>query len=601
MDNLNRPLSRAVQQQIYEHAVTVVKNADDILPFHRLDTLRMASITIGAPTGNIFAQTMANYMPCATYSVPNRYASDSTFDRLADRLTPYNTVVVSLHNMNNTPAHSYGLGDGTLRFIQRLQANPRLKVVVVAMGNAYALKYLEDARTLVCGYEDNPASQYVVPQVLFGALPAKGQLPVTVSDKLQAGLGLPTPDFRRLRYGVPESVGLDSKVLAQIDNIALETVAYAAAPGCQVLVAKDGVVVFDKSYGYTTYDKSNPVTNSTLYDLASVTKVAGTLQAIMYLKDQGKLNLDAKLSDYLPELRASNKKDMVVRDVLLHQAGLKPGIPFWERTVTRSGGLKSTFYASTKTEDFPREVVPGTYSLKSAEDSMWVWTVRSGLLPKVKGKYPSEYSDLSFIVLKRLSEKLLGQPLEKFLQENFYSSLGLNTMTYHPLERFPKSCIAPTENDTYYRRTQLQGTVHDQAAAMIGGVSGHAGLFSNANDLDILMQMNLQNGRYGGQRYFQNPVVAEFARSTEAGSRRGLGWDHGDPNKPHGPTSNLSPVSTFGHTGFTGTCVWMDPENKIMYIFLSNRVYPDAGNNKLVQFNIRSRIHEVIYKSLIKT
>ncbi|WP_303312053.1 glycoside hydrolase family 3 N-terminal domain-containing protein [Hymenobacter sp. BT730] len=600
-ENLNRPLSRAVQQQIYEHAITVVKNTEDILPFHRLDTLRMASITIGAPTGNIFAQTMANYMPCATYSVPNRYAPDSTFDRLVERLTPYNTVVVSLHNMNNTPAHNYGIGDGTLRFIQRLQANPRQKIVVVAMGNAYALKYLEEARTLVCGYEDNPTSQNVVPQVLFGALPAKGQLPVTVSEKLKAGAGLPTPDFRRLRYGTPESVGLDSKVLAQIDNIALETVAYAAAPGCQVLVAKDGVVVFDKSYGYTTYDKSNPVTNSTLYDLASVTKVAGTLQAIMYLKDQGKLNLDAKLADYLPELRTSNKKDMVVRDVLLHQAGLKPGIPFWERTVTRSGGLKSTFYASTKTEDFPLEVVPGTYSLKSAEDSMWVWTVRSGLLPKVKGKYPSEYSDLSFIVLKRLSEKLLGQPLEKFLQENFYNSLGLNTMTYHPLERFPKSCIAPTENDTYYRRTQLQGTVHDQAAAMIGGVSGHAGLFSNANDLAILMQMNLQNGRYGGQRYFQNPVVAEFARSTEAGSRRGLGWDHGDPSKPHGPTSNLSPVSTFGHTGFTGTCVWMDPENKIMYIFLSNRVYPDAGNNKLVQFNIRSRIHEVIYKSLIKT
>ncbi|MBG8552270.1 glycoside hydrolase family 3 N-terminal domain-containing protein [Hymenobacter guriensis] len=600
IENLNRPVSRAVQQGIYEHAITVVKNQDDLLPFHHLDTLRMASIAIGAPAGNVLGQTMGNYLPCATYAVPNRYAPDSTFDRLVGRLAPYNTVVVSLHNMNNTPSHNYGIGEGTLNFIQRLQANPRQKVVVVALGNAYALKYLENARTLVCGYEDNAASQLVVPQILFGALPAKGQLPVTVSETLKAGTGLPTPDFRRLRYGTPESVGMDSKILAQIDNIALETVAYAASPGGQVLVAKDGVVVYEKSFGYTTYDKANAVTNSTLYDIASVTKVAGTLQAIMYLKDQGKLNLDAKLSDYLPELKTSNKKDMVVRDVLLHQAGLKPGIPFWERTVTKTG-LKSTFYASTRTDEFPREVVPGTYSTKSAEDSMWVWTVRSGLLPKLKGKYPAEYSDLSFIVLKRLSEKLLGQPIEKFLQENFYGPLGLATMTYHPLDKFPKSCIAPTENDTYYRHTLVQGTVHDQAAAMIGGVSGHAGLFSNANDLAILMQMNLQNGRYGGQRYFQSPVVAEFARSTEAGNRRGLGWDHGDPSKPEGPTSNLSPASTFGHTGFTGTCVWMDPENKIVYIFLSNRVYPDAGNNKLRQLNIRTRIHDVIYKSLQKT
>jgi CubicO group peptidase (beta-lactamase class C family) len=208
---------------------------------------------------------------------------------------------------------------------------------------------------------------------------------------------------------------------------------------------------------------------------------------------------------------------------------------------------------------------------------------------------------LSFIILKRVAEKLLNQPLENFLDQQFYKPLGLGTMTYNPLAKFPQSCIAPTENDTYYRRAQLQGTVHDQTAAMIGGVGGHAGLFANANDLAILMEMNLQNGRYGGRNYFQAPVVAEFARSTVAGNRHGLGWDHGDPSKPEGPTSNLSPATTFGHTGFTGTCVWMDPENKILYIFLSNRVYPDAGNNKLRQYNIRTRIHDVIYKSLVKS
>ena len=601
MENLDRPLSRTVQQEIYEHATTVVRNEDQLLPFHRLDTLRIATITIGEKTGSTFGETMSKYQSGPVYSVANRYAPDSTFTRVLAQLAPYNTVVVSLHGMNNTPVHNYGLGDGALNFIKQLQANARLKTVVVAMGNAYALKFLESSRTLVCGYEDNHVSQLVVPQVLFGALTAKGQLPVTVSPTLKAGVGLPTADLKRLRYATPESEGLDSKILAQIDNIALETVAYAAAPGCQVLVAKNGAVVFDKSYGYYTYDKEHPVDNSTLYDLASVTKVAGTLQAVMYLKDQGKLNLDEKVSAYLPEFRGTNKKDMVVRDVLLHQAGLKPGIPTWERTVT-SAGLKPTYYANTRSPKFDKEVVPGMYSLASTPDSVWAWTISSSLLPKVKGKYPAEYSDLSFIIMKHLCEKILQQPIEDFLNTNFYKPLGLGSMTYNPLAHFPKSCIAPTENDTYYRHTLLQGSVHDQSAAMEGGIAGHAGLFSNANDLAILLQMDLLNGRYGGQRYFQTPVVTEFVRSTgAAGNRRGLGWDHGTPEKESGPTSNLAPASTFGHQGFTGTCVWVDPENKIVYIFLSNRVYPDAGNKKLVQYNIRTRIHDVIYKSLQKT
>ncbi|GGF20246.1 glycoside hydrolase family 3 N-terminal domain-containing protein [Hymenobacter cavernae] len=600
MQNLNRPLSRTVQQEIYEHAVTVAKNEDNILPFTRLDTLRIASVTIGSPVGSTYSEIMGKYQSGPVYSVPNRYAVDSTFARISTQLAPYNTVVVSLHSMNNTPTHSYGIGEGALKFLQQLQANKRIKTVVVAMGNAYSLKYLESARTLVCGYEDNYPSQLVVPQVLFGALPARGRLPVTVSPTLKAGLGIPTPDLHRLRYATPESEGMDSKILSQIDNITLEMAAYAAAPGCQVIVAKNGAVVFDKSYGYQTYDKKSPIDESTLYDLASVTKVAGTLQAVMYLKDQGKLNLDAKVSEYLPELRGTNKQSMTVREVLVHQAGLKPGIPTWERTVTKAG-LKPSFYASARSSDFPNEVVPGTYSIKNANDSVWTWIQRSTLLPKVKGKYPVEYSDLSFIILKHVCEKLLKQPIEQFLQANFYQPLGLSTMTYNPLQRFPQVCIAPTENDTYYRHTQLQGTVHDQSAAMVGGISGHAGLFSNANDLAILMQMNLQNGQYGGKRYFQSPVVTDFAKPQLAGNRRGLGWDHGTPEKEEGPTSNLSPASTFGHTGFTGTCVWLDPENKILYIFLSNRVYPDAGNNKLRQYNIRTRIHDVIYKSLLKT
>ncbi|HET9506172.1 MAG TPA: glycoside hydrolase family 3 N-terminal domain-containing protein [Hymenobacter sp.] len=596
-DSLNLPDGRVLAQSIFEHAVTVVKNDDKLLPFQRLDTLRIAAITIGTQAEGPYATIFNKYQPGTVYAVPDRYAPDSTFSRIQARLGDANVVVVSLHQMNNTPTHSYGLGDGALRFLKSLQADPKRKTVVVAMGNAYGLKYLQSARTLVCGYEDHYTAQIVVPQVLFGALPARGKLPVTVSENLKVGTGLATPDLHRLRYAAPEREGLDSKIMSQIDHIALESIVTAATPGCQVLIAKNGTVVFDQSYGYGTYDQSQPVTNSTLYDLASVTKVAGTLQAIMYLKDQGKLNLEEKVSAYLPEMARTNKRDMTVRDVLLHQAGLKPGIPTWERTVA-AGTLKPAYYSSQRSDDFPNEVAPGEFSIKAADDSVWAWTLRSTLLPKTKGKYPVEYSDLSFIIMKRLSEKILGQPLAEFLPNKFYKPLGLGTMTYNPLTRFPKTCIAPTENDTYYRREQLQGTVHDQTAALVGGVGGHAGLFATANDLAVLMQMNLQNGRYGGTSFFQSPVVSEFARPQVAGNKRGLGWDHGDPSKPEGPTARLAPASTFGHTGFTGTCVWLDPDNQILYVFLSNRVYPDAGNVKLRTYNIRTRIQEVIYKAM---
>jgi beta-N-acetylhexosaminidase len=596
-DSLNQPEGRVLAQTIFEHAVTVVKNDDKLLPFQRLDTLRIAAITIGTQPEGPYATIFNKYQPGPVYAVPDRYAPDSTFTRIQARLGDANVVVVSLHQMNNTPGHNYGLGDGALKFLKNLQADPHRKTVVVAMGNAYGLKYLESARTLVCGYEDHYPAQLVVPQVLFGALPARGKLPVTVSETLKVGTGIATPDLHRLRYAAPEREGLDSRVMSQIDHIALESIVTAATPGCQVLIAKNGTVVFDQSYGYGTYDQSQPVTNSTLYDLASVTKVAGTLQAIMYLKDQGKLNLDEKVSAYLPEMQRTNKRDMTVRDVLLHQAGLKPGIPTWERTV-RGGTLKPAFYSNLRTNDFPNEVAPGEYSIKTADDSVWAWTLRSTLLPKVRGKYPVEYSDLSFIIMKRLSEKLLKQPLSEFLPKEFYKPLGLGSMTYNPLTRFPKSCIAPTENDTYYRREQLQGTVHDQTAALVGGVGGHAGLFATANDLAVLMQMNLQNGRYGGTNFFQTPVVSEFSHPQVAGNKRGLGWDRGDPTKPEGPTSRLAPASTFGHTGFTGTCVWLDPDNQILYVFLSNRVYPDAGNIKLRTYNIRTRIQEVVYKAM---
>jgi CubicO group peptidase (beta-lactamase class C family) len=262
--------------------------------------------------------------------------------------------------------------------------------------------------------------------------------------------------------------------------------------------------------------------------------------------------------------------------------------------------LKPEFYAKEKSADYPHEVIPGVYATKTMEDSLWRWTIKSKLISKKAGaeKYEYKYSDLGFFMLKKLAEKMLKQDLNEFMDQNFYAPLGLTTMTFNPLAKFPRERIAPTEQDKYFRKSLVWGKVHDQMAAMSGGVAGHAGLFSNANDLAVLMQMDLNNGNYGGKKYFNTQVVREFSKRQNKENRRGLGWDKMDP-AGNGPTSDLAPPSTFGHSGFTGTCAWIDPVNKVIYIFLSNRVHPDAENNKLVKYNIRTRIHDVVYKSII--
>ena len=600
---LERPDAYVVQQQLYEHATTVVRNERNLLPFRHLDTLRVASVTIGAGPGNEFQRTMARYVPLATFPVADRYAPDSVLTKLLPELRPFNVIIVSYHGMNNTPAaHNFGLGDAPLAFIKQLRLdNPRARVVAVPMGNPYAMKSFDDALTLVCGYEDNPVSQRVVPQVLFGAVPAVGKLPVTSGPRAKRGAGVALPSLGRLRYAPPESVGMDSRTLGQLDNIALEAIAYAATPGCQVLVAKDGVVIWEKGYGRLTYDATSaPVTPATVYDIASITKVASTLQAIMFLKDQGRLTLDEKLGTYLPELKGTNKADLRVRDVLLHQAGLKAFIPHWEQTQTARRVPAAGWYARQTSVDFPNMVADSLCSRASTEDSVWRWTLASPVAARVAGQKPEyKYSDLGFYLLRRLAEKLLGQRLDEFVKQNFYDPLGLPTLTYNPLQHgMARGRIAPTENDTTFRRCQVWGTVHDPGAALVGGVAGHAGLFGTATDLATLLQMNLNAGYYGGQRYFRTSVVQEFVRGGSEASRRGLGWDRADPAHGGGAASGQAPATTFGHTGFTGTCAWADPKNKLVFIFLSNRVFPDANNQRLVQYNIRTRMHDVVYRAL---
>jgi beta-glucosidase-like glycosyl hydrolase/CubicO group peptidase (beta-lactamase class C family) len=595
--DLNRPETQALNEELYEQAITVVKNNVGLVPFVHLDTTTFACLSIGLPKGNVFQETLDNYGSVANYAIADKDTTEMALQAMIKRLSHYKVVVVGLHDLNNSASKAYGIRASTRLLIDRLRT--RTNVVLAVFGTPYSLKYFEKVNTLLCAYEDNEITQRLVPQVLFGAISGTGRLPVSASETLRAGTGVVTPNIARLGYSIPERVGMSSQSLSVIDRICLRAIEDHTMPGCQVLVAKNGKVIFNKAYGYLTYDTLEPVTQHTIYDLASVTKVAATLQAIMFLHERHLLDVNEKVSTYLPELKGTNKENILVRDVLMHQAGLVAFQSHWDRTITRQGWLVD-YYNPEKNDKYSVEVTPGMYGASFMRDSIWRWTIESRLLhkPAFQEKYNFEYSDVSFYILHRIAERLLNQPMDQFVKQNFYDPLGADELLFNPLCTFGQECIAPTERDVFFRRSLIRGTVHDQGAAMMGGVAGHAGLFGTANDLAMLMQMNLQKGYYGGRRYYLDNTLPTFTKAYNKGNRRGLGWD-----KPRldggGQVSEYASKNSFGHTGFTGTITWVDPDEQLVYIFLSNRVYPNPDNNKLARYGIRKRIQDWIYKSVV--
>jgi CubicO group peptidase (beta-lactamase class C family) len=591
---LTDPASLLLQYNLYEQAITVLKNKQTLLPFRSLDTLTFASLSIGEHLGNSFQTYLSKYTSFQHFAMAGKEMSEKESESLINTLSRYKVVVIGLHDVNQYALQAYGISQTSRTLIERLRT--KTNVVLTVFGSPYSLKYFDRVNNLVCAYENNSITQKLVPQILFGAIPAHGKLPVTVTADLKAGTGHNTAPLKRLSYGIPEQVGLYSTTLHRIDNMVENYNQEGVMPGAQVLVAKNGKVIFEKAYGHLKYEEKTPVTTHTLYDLASVTKVAATLQAVMSLDAQGKLDINQKASHYLPELKNTNKEDILVRDLLLHQAGLLAFQDHWTRTKT-ANGLDSAFYSTKPGPEHPLMVAPGLYGIAALKDSLWQWTLQSRLLKKVPHhkKYTFKYSDIGFDILQQVVERLVDQPLDKYLSQTFYQPLGLDELTFNPLNAFDVTTIAPTEMDTRFRGTLVRGTVHDQEAALMGGVAGHAGLFGTANDLAVLMQMNLQNGYYGGKQYLSDQIVPAFTKTQQPDNRRGLGWDHLQPGED---ISTLISPNAFGHTGFTGTCVWVDPDEDLIYIFLSNRVYPTVNNTKLARYKVREKIQSVIYSSM---
>ncbi|MBX2964301.1 MAG: serine hydrolase [Cyclobacteriaceae bacterium] len=584
---LNTLEASVLRQDLYEKSVSIVSDEQQALPIKIIENTSFASLSIGERKENEFSNYLSHYAPFDHFQF---HQPDEDADELLEELKKYDVVIAGIF------LTSSGL---TTRYPALLDSLTKYtNVIVCNFGPPSRFSLFSQPATLVQAFVDLGLMRRTVPQILFGGLESTGKLPLSVTEQLKEGSGVRTSSLGRLSYTIPEAVGMSSQSLDKISAIVREAIDMQAAPGCQVLIAKNGKVIYNKSFGWYTYDNQQPVTDETLYDIASMTKVLGTLQSVMFLYDRGLIDLNYKMSYYLPELRSTNKKDITLKDVLAHQAGLLAFIPLWPQTMKNDKEFLPYYYSKTRDPKYSLQVSPNLFAAPIIRDSLWKWTFESRMIEKpARTPYTLRYSDIGFWLLHRLSERMLNQPIDDFLWQNVYEPLGAYSTGYVPLNRYPLARITPTEYDKIFRKEMIHGTVHDERAAMMGGVAGHAGLFSTAHDVAKLGQMILQKGYYGGHQYFKPETVELFTAKQFENSRRGLGWDKPIQSDWATPTSLFSSPRTFGHTGFTGTCIWIDPEFELVYVFLSNRVYPDRST-KLITTNIRSRIQDIIYQSI---
>jgi CubicO group peptidase (beta-lactamase class C family) len=556
----------------------LLNNHERVIPLLDLDKKNIASVNLGFSYQRLTDSLLNKYAKVTSFSSTD-YPNASTLNDLEDDLKYYNTILVTLP--------SEGAND--VRNINFILSLAKSKQVILSLfGEGRSLGALDELKApLIWSDQNTPVAAIIIPQVIFGGISVSKKLTATYSPKYIAGSGFETV-ATRLKYTLPEDALVNANNLKEIDDIAAEAIRAQAAPGIVVLVAKDGKVIFNKAYGHHTYGGiSEKVTD--IFDLASVTKVTATTPIVMRLFEQNKLNLDTNIGAYIPKARALPMNEIKVREVMLHQAGFIPYIPF-HNFITASD------YSRDSSAAYPTKVADNYFIRKNYfKDVMWPKMLNSPI--RTRGQYV--YSDISMYVMKDIVERISGFPLNQYAADNFYKPLGMQTAGFLPRNRFSKEQIVPTENDTYFRKTLLEGFVHDQGAALVGGVSGHAGLFSSANDLAIIYQMLLNKGSYGGQEYFKPQTVDMFTAKQSPVSRRGLGFDRWDPDLTKKYPSELASPQTYGHTGYTGTCVWVDPKRGLVYVFLSNRVNPTV-TDKLSNMKIRGRIQDVINKAIDK-
>ncbi|MCF7560111.1 serine hydrolase [Sabulilitoribacter multivorans] len=588
--DLNRVKDDVLYEELIENALTVLQNIKATLPIRQLETKNIAYVNLGDDSGDIFFNELKKYAKVHQISSEN-------LDDLTDRLQPYNTVIVGLHRSNQNPWKEYEFTKEELNWLSEIASTHT--VILDVFVKPYALmdlKNIDNIESIIVSYQNSKIAQEKSAQLIFGAIASKGVLPVSAGNHFVVGEGIPSFGIKRLGYTIPERVGMSSEKLNKIDSVAQYAVNNKMTPGIQLLVAREGKVIYNKNFGKHTYDGKEEVEFDDIYDVASLTKILATLPLLMELEEQGIVSLNDKLADILPEYKGSNKANITLLRMLTHYAKLRPWEPFYYRTldsVTKRPSPK--YYRSKRSEKFNIEVAKNLYLRTDYQDSIPEIIKESELLETLRYRY----SDFPYYILKKFIEKHYDKTLEELVQDRFYQSLGANYTMYNPYHKISSKKIVPTEEDDYYRYQKIHGYVHDMGAAMQNGIGGHAGVFSNANDVAKIMQMYLQKGFYGGKRYLKPETIDKFNTCyfCENNNRRGVGFD-----KPQlgdeGPTCGCISMTSFGHSGFTGTYAWADPEKEIVYVFLANRTYPTAGKNLLLRESIRTEIQRLIYEAI---
>ena len=584
----------AMRKLVAENAITLVAKKDDsffpLSPKRNSKKKDIALIIIGTKNENALAVRMKS-----DYNATVFYADDIVKDNagvaafVKTTKENFKKVVIGVHNLSRSPAGNFGLNKLSVSLVNELQQNTNS--IILQFGNAYAAKNWCNAKNLVVCYEDDDIIHEVAADMLQGKLPYKGLLPVTVCPGFKFGDGIITATA-----ATQNQWGIDMAKMARIDSIANDAIAKKATPGCIVLVLKDGKIAYEKAYGNNTYNANDPIDVESVFDMASVTKTCATTIGIMKLYDEGKIDLNKTLGHYLPYVKGTNKENLTIKKILLHEAGLVSYIPFYRETLDTAGKALPGIYADKKKDSFSIRVANNYFMANQWADTIMKRILNSPLGPA--NKYV--YSDNDFIFLGRIVEAVSGMSLDAFVKKEFYAPMSLSSIGFAPLQKHAAARIVPTELETKFRTQLLRGDVHDPGAAMMGGMAGHAGLFSNAYDIAAIMQMLLNGGSYNGKRFLQKETVDLFTKYQSTISRRGYGFDKPEKDnknrKEPYPTLSASP-ETFGHTGFTGTCAWADPVQNVVFVFLSNRVHP-SGSNVLLNMNVRPKIHETIYESL---
>jgi beta-glucosidase-like glycosyl hydrolase/CubicO group peptidase (beta-lactamase class C family) len=590
-EDLNRLKDDVLYEELIENAITIVKNERNLLPIRQLETKTIAYVKMGDDDGSVFLDELKKYTKVHQIEA-------TLLDELMAKLQNYNTVVIGLHCSNKTPWKNYQFTETELTWLYEIARTH--KVILDVFVKPYALSDLatiENIESIVISYQNSNVAQQKSAQLIFGAIEAKGALPVSIGDYFKVGDGIQNNALKLLSYTIPERVGMDSEKLKEVDALAQKAVNDKMTPGIQLLIARKGKVIYNKNFGKHTYDGSDKVTFDDVYDVASLTKILATLPLLMELEEEGVVTLDTKLSEILPSYKNSNKKNVTLKSMLSHYARLRPWEPFYAHTLDSITKLPSEkYYRTIRSEKFDIEVTNNLFLRSDYQDTIQKIIKDSELLPSLKYRY----SDFPYYILKKFIEKHYDNTLDNLVQDHFYQSLGANNTLYNPYHKISNKKIIPTEIDDYYRHQEVHGFVHDMGAAMQNGIGGHAGVFSNANDIAKIMQMYLQKGFYGGKRYFKPETLDKFNTCyfCENGNRRGVGFDKPQLGE-EGPTCGCISLNSFGHSGFTGTYAWADPEEEIVYVFLANRTYPNAGENLLLKENIRTEIQRLIYEAII--